>query len=1033
MRRTDMKDYGRKSVFSGFLPGIAGKCGIPMWCFYVNRGQGIVSFGIEDKEHEIMEFYPAHVAYQNVKRTGFRTFIKKDGQLLEPFSREELAQEMEIGRNHLQIMEENPDSGLQTQVTYYVLPEEPVAALVREVTITNRTEKTCRLEVIDGMPAVIPYGVSMGNMKNMTQTAKAWMQAVTLGEHTELYRVRASMEDSADVREVPGANFALAVAEDGKAFSRIVDPEVIFSYDTSLGNPERFRRQSLEQLLTCRQNRTNIVPCAFFAADREIGPGENIRLYELYGQTGTTEKLQDFLQKKPDGAFFRRKALRAKQLTQELTDVIDTRTGNETFDAYCRYTYMDNVLRGGEPILLTKHRLFYLYSRKHGDLERDYNDFAMAPEYFSQGNGNFRDVAQNRRCDTFFHPEVGRHNIHIFYSLIQPDGYNPLKLEKMTYRYEGSREAVVSKLPETAKTEELLALLQHSYTPGQLYGTLERISEIANVKSLFTWILENSAEETNAQFGEGYWSDHWDYNLDLIEEYLTVFPEEERELYFEEAYRFYQSPKGVLPRSKRYVKTQKGIRQYHFLQEIPGGNKDGKGDFLMDPLRGGDLTTTLLEKLLLLCAVKFSTLDAYGMGVEMEGGKPGWYDALNGLPGLLGSSMAETYELQRMLEKTMEVLGKYPGRYEMLIELEEFFRNLKKNCREYEQNEDFMEFWNLRNDSRESYREKVYEGISGERIGVDSGELLEILQTFRDLVTEGIERAGKYGSACVPTYFYYEVTAYEERDGEIVPKSFRVHPVADFMEGPVRYLKLPGSCEAKRELYRKVKNSDLYDKALGMYKVNASLRKESYELGRATAFTPGWLENESIWLHMEYKYLLELLKSGMYEEFAEDFHKAGIPFQPEERYGRSCLENSSFLASSSNPNPDIRGKGYVARLSGSTVEFLQMWRILMFGIRPFYTENGKLCLQFAPAIPEYLLDQNLSIRARFLGKTDVIYHVPRERAYYPGDYHIYKMQLTDREGNTCLVKGDRLEEADARRIREGRISGIEVWMAENKS
>lgn len=1033
MRRTDMKDYGRKSVFSGFLPGIAGKCGIPMWCFYVNRGQGVVSFGVEDKEHAIMEFYPAHVAYQNVKRTGFRTFIKKDGKYYEPFSVEELSQEMEIGRNHMQILEENPDSGLQTQVTYYVLPEEPVAALVREVTITNRTEKTCRLEVIDGMPAVIPYGVSMGNMKNMTQTAKAWMQAVTLGEHTELYRVRASMEDSADVREVPGANFALAVAEDGKAFSRIVDPEVIFSYDTSLGNPERFRRQSLEQLLTCRQNRTNIVPCAFFAADREIGPGENIRLYELYGQTGTTEKLQDFLQKKPDGAFFRRKALRAKQLTQELTDVIDTRTGNETFDAYCRYTYMDNVLRGGEPILLTKHRLFYLYSRKHGDLERDYNDFAMAPEYFSQGNGNFRDVAQNRRCDTFFHPEVGRHNIHIFYSLIQPDGYNPLKLEKMTYRYEGSREAVVSKLPETAKTEELLALLQHSYTPGQLYGTLERISEIANVKSLFTWILENSAEETNAQFGEGYWSDHWDYNLDLIEEYLTVFPEEERELYFEEAYRFYQSPKGVLPRSKRYVKTQKGIRQYHFLQEIPGGNKDGKGDFLMDPLRGGDLTTTLLEKLLLLCAVKFSTLDAYGMGVEMEGGKPGWYDALNGLPGLLGSSMAETYELQRMLEKTMEVLGKYPGRYEMLIELEEFFRNLKKNCREYEQNEDFMEFWNLRNDSRESYREKVYEGISGERIGVDSGELLEILQTFRDLVTEGIERAGKYGSACVPTYFYYEVTAYEERDGEIVPKSFRVHPVADFMEGPVRYLKLPGSCEAKRELYRKVKNSDLYDKALGMYKVNASLRKESYELGRATAFTPGWLENESIWLHMEYKYLLELLKSGMYEEFAEDFHKAGIPFQPEERYGRSCLENSSFLASSSNPNPDIRGKGYVARLSGSTVEFLQMWRILMFGIRPFYTENGKLCLQFAPAIPEYLLDQNLSIRARFLGKTDVIYHVPRERAYYPGDYHIYKMQLTDREGNTCLVKGDRLEEADARRIREGRISGIEVWMAENKS
>ena len=29
----------------------------------------------------------------------------------------------------------------------------------------------------------------------------------------------------------------------------------------------------------------------------------------------------------------------------------------------------------------------------------------------------------------------------------------------------------------------------------------------------------------------------------------------------------------------------------------------------------------------------------------------------------------------------------------------------------------------------------------------------------------------------------------------------------------------------------------------------------------------GWLENESIWLHMEYKYLLELIRNGMYEAF----------------------------------------------------------------------------------------------------------------------------------------------------------------------
>ena len=52
---------------------------------------------------------------------------------------------------------------------------------------------------------------------------------------------------------------------------------------------------------------------------------------------------------------------------------------------------------------------------------------------------------------------------------------------------------------------------------------------------------------------------------------------------------------------------------------------------------------------------------------------------------------------------------------------------------------------------------------------------------------------------------------------------------------------------------------------LQMYKVNADLKEVSFEAGRAKAFTPGWLENESIWLHMEYKWLLEMLKSGLYE------------------------------------------------------------------------------------------------------------------------------------------------------------------------
>ncbi|MFD2882322.1 hypothetical protein ACFTAO_51225 [Paenibacillus rhizoplanae] len=60
---------------------------------------------------------------------------------------------------------------------------------------------------------------------------------------------------------------------------------------------------------------------------------------------------------------------------------------------------------GGYPFIFDNGAegfVVHLYSRKHGDMERDYNFFSLAPEYYSQGNGNFRDMNQNRRNDVFF-------------------------------------------------------------------------------------------------------------------------------------------------------------------------------------------------------------------------------------------------------------------------------------------------------------------------------------------------------------------------------------------------------------------------------------------------------------------------------------------------------------------------------------------------------------------------------------------------------------------------------------------------------
>jgi hypothetical protein len=45
-----------------------------------------------------------------------------------------------------------------------------------------------------------------------------------------------------------------------------------------------------------------------------------------------------------------------------------------------------------------------------------------------------------------------------------------------------------------------------------------------------------------------------------------------------------------------------------------------------------------------------------------------------------------------------------------------------------------------------------------------------------------------------------------------------------------------------------------------MYTLSASLKSIGPDVGRMVAFSPGWLENESVWLHMSYKFYLELLR-----------------------------------------------------------------------------------------------------------------------------------------------------------------------------
>lgn len=1017
-----MKDYGKASTFASFLPGISGIHGTPIWCYYVNRGQGVVSFGVDNKDHAIMEFYPAHQAYQNVKTTGFRTFLKVNGVVTEAFANEDIPHSMDISMNGLKIEEHNTDTGFSTVVDYFTLPGEKLGGLVRQVVITNHNAESVELEVLDGMPALIPYGVGLHSMKNMLQTAKAWMQVEDVESNIPFYRVRASMDDTAAVTAILGGNFAFAVKSDGKHVAPIVDPMLVFDYDCSMRKAVGFENHTIEELYASKQITMNQLPSAFFGMKETLGAGESLCFYEVIGQVEKKEILDNYAKNLHDAEYFAAKKQEADAYVENLCNGIATKTANEDFDAYCKYTYMDNVLRGGFPIKLAGDKIFYVYSRKHGDIERDYNYFSMLPEFYSQGNGNFRDVNQNRRCDTFFAPFVEKENIKEFYSFIQLDGYNPLGIEKLTYQLtEEKAESLLGDVACADAKTAIKAFVTKPFTPGSLYRLLDEHVSEAELEKLFDALIADADSLVNGNFGEGYWSDHWTYNLDLIMDYLEVFPEKEREMLYEEDYTTFLSQVNINPRRKRYAKTENGLRQYHALDEA---NMRKTSEKLVRTNRGtGDiLKMTLLEKLVLLCTTKFAALDAYGMGVEMEGGKPGWYDALNGMPGLFGSSMAETYELCRMLEYTIGALKNYPGELHLLDEFAEFFEKLAQitkeampeitSCKDLTKAEDIkakgelLGFWNRVNDAKEVYREVVFAGITGDKKKVDSREVVAILDNFLEAVKCGIEKACVLGEGICPTYFTYEVPTFEEVEDGFMPLHFEVQMVPYFLEGPVRYLKLKTGKEKKLDLYKNVKNSDLYDGKLNMYKVNASLQNASYELGRARAFTPGWLENESIWLHMEYKYLLELIRNGMYEEFFADFYAVAVPFLDAKTYGRSIYENSSFIASSKNPNAAYHGKGFVARLSGSTIEFISMWKLMMFGAHVFEVQKGELVFTPQPAIPVYLIPEDKKVSTTLFSKTRVTYQFAEKKDYIPGEYHITTMKFVYKCGSVANINSD---------------------------
>jgi hypothetical protein len=921
--------------------------------------------------------------------------------------------------------------------------------------------------------------------------------------HLPFYRMSTEPSDTASVKIEKAGHYCISFDDDGNLLPIVFDTEKVFGFSTTLQEPNGLIASSVEEIVSKPQYGDAKTSSAFAAVQKAtLAPGESITVTSFYGEADHIEKLPKIAKKVSKKGYSQDKLDRARELMDELTSSVETHTANHLFNGAIKQNYLDNSLRGGMPVILgeldddarasnadedERLKVYHVFSRIHGDLERDYNDFNIDPTYFSQGPGNYRDVAQNRRNDVVFSPRMGAFVIKQFLSFIQADGYEPLTVEAVAYFVEDRNQAarVAASITKDAKSAKIIGDILGGgiFRPGQLFSLFESIGvtlAVSNEEAI-NEIMAISSETPMAVYGSGYWADHWEYYLDLIEAYTSIYPDGEESLMYDTELQYFFSTATVKPRSEKYVvdytfdgkskhilqldatffDNDKVKEQASFRNQTTGLIANEANWQRTGGKKGRAFKSSAVAKLFLLGAIKYATRDAYGMGVEYEGGRPGWNDAMNGLAGMVGSGMPEAFELSELLKYVLEVVTKYqrplviPAELGTMVDtindaLDELLSSGYEDADELSKDvpKELFKYWDTVATARETYRAEVNFYFSGQTTSISAEDAIEMLTNWYDQVQLGVGRALKIGSKGIdddgtsgvpPSYFSYNVTDWSKTGKKnekglplANPKAMAVGVFPLFLEGPTRYMKLIKDDEEKMDdMYNKVLNSGLRDDGLKMYFLSADLKGQSYDMGRMMAFAPGWLENQSIWMHMSYKYYLQLLRGGLYDKFYSEMKGGGmLPFMDPDVYGRSLMECSSFIASSAFSDPSVVGRGFLARLSGSTAEFLSIWKLMFMGPNPYImNDDGNVEMQLVPALPIWLFedleagaegkrddDGNLVVSYKLFASIMVTYHNTLGTDLYGVLPKSYIVHMSD--GSTVEVEGSTVPTETAVQIRK---------------
>ena len=178
-------------------------------------------------------------------------------------------------------------------------------------------------------------------------------------------------------------------------------------------------------------------------------------------------------------------------------------------------------------------------------------------------------------------------------------------------------------------------------------------------------------------------------------------------------------------------------------------------------------------------------------------------------------------------------------------------------------------------------------------------------------------------------------------------------------------------------------------------------------------------------MHMSYKYLIGVIKSGLYDEYYEDMKTAMPPFMDPEVYGRSPLENASFIATSNNPNPQNHGRSFVARLTGTTSEAITLLMLMTTGKKLFSYQNQVLKFHVKPILKKDFFDEHDEVSITLFETVQLIIKNPEKQ----DTYHLKPAQyVLENDVDRVIIDGSEVEGHLAEQIRKKHFTKITVTL-----